>query len=213
VLEPPVSHQEFMLIIEDTNRRMLRTLEHHHTSGMTTSRVVYYETSPPPVKKAIPKVMAHSSARAAEAAKQLVPPGVHFTDKPRIPGTMRERYLDHLREACQREYIDVAEMTARMDAMMIANTEDELAFLVHDLPALPEVKETGKEQSSFIGSPREDVTRSTIWATLAAGIAIGVPAGSGIWQLLHLLLTLAALFLCGRAYTKWEASRKNTKKQ
>jgi len=199
-----------MIVIEDTNRRMRQALiEHYRVNGMTTNTVIYHEA---PAKKAIPKVVAHPSARAAEAAKQLVPSGVHFTDKPRVSGAVRERYLNHLREACAQEYIDVPEMSARMDAMMIANTEEELKFLIHDLSTLPEIKEK-KEQPSPVGNQREDVIRSTVWATLAAGIAIGVPAGSGIWQLLHMLLTLAVLFLCGRAYTKWETSRKNTKKQ
>lgn len=195
-----------MVAIETMNNRMrVALLAYYHDNGMM---------KPPPAKPLQPRVVAHSSARAAEAAKQLVPPGVHFTDKPRVSGAVRERYLNHLREACAQEYIDVPEMSARMDAMMTANTEEELKFLIHDLSTLPEikVKEIKKEQSSFIGSAREEVTRSTIWATLAAAIAIGVPAGSGLWQLLHLLLTLTALFLCGRAYTKWEASRKNTRK-
>ena len=203
MLEPPVSHQEFMIVIEDTNRRMRQALiEHYRVNGVMTNTVTYRETSP--ARKVIPQVVAHPSARAAEAAKQLVPPGVHFTDKPRVSGAIRERYLDHLREACQHEYIDVAEMTARMDAMMIANTEDELKFLIHDLPALPEAKEEAeKEQPSY-----KEVTEFTMYAAAASVISIASPG-----QLFHWITMVIALTMCGIAFVKWSAVRKSARKR
>src|SRR6185503_14666818 len=191
-----------MIVIEDTNRRMRQALiEHYRVNGMTTNTVIYHEA---PAKKAIPKVVAHPSARAAEAAKQLVPSGVHFTDKPRVSGAVRERYLNHLREACAQEYIDVPEMSARMDVMMIANTEDELKFLIHDLPALPEAKEEVKEkQPSY-----KRVAEFTVYAMGASVISIISPG-----QLFHWITTVIALAMCGIAFAQWSAIRKNTKKE
>lgn len=72
-----------------------------------------------------------------EKEKQLVPAGVNFAQALRVSGELRSRYLDHLRGCFEDERIDLAELNARMDAMMSANTEDELKFLIHDLPVLP----------------------------------------------------------------------------
>jgi len=195
-----------MIVIEDTNRRMRQALiEHYRVNGMMTNTVTYREIYPP--AKGVnpqPRAVAHPSPRAAEAAKQLVPSGVHFTDKPRVSGAVRERYLNHLREACAQEYIDVPEMSARMYVMMIANTEDELKFLIHDLPALPEAKEEVKEkQPSY-----KRVAEFTVYAMGASVISIISPG-----QLFHWITTVIALAMCGIAFAQWSAIRKNTKKE
>jgi len=69
---------------------------------------------------------------------------VNFAPGQRVSGELRTRYLDHLAGMCQQEYVDLDEMNARMEAMLAARTEEELKFLLHDLPALKPVP--GKEK-------------------------------------------------------------------
>src|SRR5260370_40937916 len=63
-------------------------------------------------------------------------PGVHLTASQRIGDEMRDRYLEHLRERFAGGYIDSAEHNARQDIAMKAKTEEELTFLLRDLPSL-----------------------------------------------------------------------------
>jgi hypothetical protein len=61
-------------------------------------------------------------------------PGLEVLQKPRIGREMRDVYLNRLREAFAGEYISEAVFDARSDVMMSASTEEELKYLVRDLP-------------------------------------------------------------------------------
>jgi len=204
VLQPPTRKEHEQAIDEmiAETRRLLR--KYYLENGMTGA--------PPPgsitvrrsnnlVFHASPYLIEEEKKRA-DMEKRVIPPGVNFTDKPRISGLLRERYLDHLREACQHEYVGVLEMTARMDAMMIANTEDELKFLIHDLPALPEMKEEVKKKQPSYKSVAELVT----YAAAVSVLSIVSPG-----QLFHLISTIVALILCGIAFSRWGVVRKSEK--
>ena len=80
-------------------------------------------------------------------------PGLNILQNQRVGGEIRETYLNRLREMFAGEYINEAEFDARQDAMMIANTKDELDFLVRDLPMLPEKEEELPEEKKKDLSP------------------------------------------------------------
>jgi len=68
------------------------------------------------------------------AAPPLSPPGVNIRDKMRVGRTEKDPYFIRLQEVYAGEYIDKAEYDARLEALMFANTQDELDFLMRDLP-------------------------------------------------------------------------------
>jgi hypothetical protein len=112
-------------------------------------------------------------------------PGLEVLQKPRIGREMRDVYLNRLREAFAGEYISEAVFDARSDVMMSASTEEELKYLVRDLPqlakAVPAVPETPKPAISPVSY--------FVWMTLLTAEA--VMAGN---MVTHVLLGLAALF-------------------
>ncbi len=212
---PPPSGKEYQKALDELvaeTRRLLR--EYYQENGImsapppgsvTTRRsgnIVFHAS--PYLTELAKAEAANAEKKHTEMEKRIIPPGVNFTDKPRVSGLLRERYLNHVREACQHEYIDVTEMTARMDAMMIANTEDELNFLIHDLSALAK-EEVKKKQPSY-----RDVTE---FAMYTAAVTVISTIASSPGQLFHLILTIAALILCGVAFIKWKAVVKSKKTQ
>jgi hypothetical protein len=202
---PSPGYQEALDRIIAETRKALK--EYYRANGMNTS--------PFDVNIHVPaaELKAYSTSKAAEMSKQLIPPGVNFTDKPRVSGALRERYLNHLRELCGQEYVDVPEMSARMDAMMIANTEDELAFLIHDLPALPEAKEEVEKQPSFIGTQRETAIRCAICSMVSFALYIGIPVTSTAGSLVHVLFGFMTIALSLAGLSSWNPGRKNKKKE
>ena len=77
------------------------------------------------------------SSDALDRAEAGHSPGVNFVTGQRVSGKLRTRYLDHLRELYEQEYFGLDELSARQDAMLLANTKEELDFLLYDLPLLP----------------------------------------------------------------------------
>ena len=154
--------------------------------------------------------------RSVEPAKRIVPPGVKFTPNPRVSGALRDRYLNHLRDLCGQEYIDVAEMGARVDAMMLANTEDELKFLIQDLPALPAGAPVKRSEENSLKELRASAVEFTGYATLATVMGIGIfPAHSMAGLLVQIVLMGTMITLWVSAIFKWSLyhKKKNTEKE
>jgi hypothetical protein len=85
-----------------------------------------------------PKAIAPVEKKPMAPAKpQAAPPaGVNFTSHQRVGDEARDAYLEHLHAMFTGGYIDQAEHSARVDALMLAHTREEMEFLTQDLPQL-----------------------------------------------------------------------------
>lgn len=103
--------------------------------------------SPPRVdKKATPGEVA---------AREVAPPGVHFADGIRVGDETRREYYEHLHEMFAGGFISQDELDARLDAMLACSTENELKFLICDLPAkTKKEKEAPQEKKEVAARPR-----------------------------------------------------------
>ena len=71
----------------------------------------------------------------AEIVKETEPPdGVHVLPGPRVGDEQKNEYLERLREAAGGGYINLTETGARQDAMLKAESREDLERLVKDLP-------------------------------------------------------------------------------
>lgn len=80
-------------------------------------------------------------APATEVVKHpLAPEGVHFTSHQRVGDEIRDSYINHIHEMFAGGYIDSDEHDARLAAMMLTHTKEEMEFLIQDLPRVTEKK-------------------------------------------------------------------------
>lgn len=81
-------------------------------------------------------------APATEVVKHpLAPEGVHFTSHQRVGDEIRDSYIEHVHDMFARGFIDQGEHDARLKAMMLAHTKEEMEFLIQDLPQPVEKKD------------------------------------------------------------------------
>lgn len=70
-----------------------------------------------------------------QGMKEIEPPdGVHVLPGPRVGDEQKNEYLERLREAAGGGYINLTETGARQDAMLKAESREDLERLVKDLP-------------------------------------------------------------------------------
>lgn len=105
-----------------------------------------------------------------EVYRNYSPEGVHVLDRPRIGDEVKDKYIGHVHEAFAQGYLDESEHDARVEAMMAARTEDEVAFLATDLPEKLKVTEPASKVPEKSKARREVFARGecAFWFVLVA---------------------------------------------
>lgn len=168
------------------------------TSDQTGHRVIYN----PPVAIAAPPKKAEVEKKPPNPF-----PDVHFTSHQRVGDQAKDAYTEHVHDMFARGYINQREHDARIDAMMLARTKEEMEFLVQDLPEIrmdpPEVKTEGKKKeyglriSSLLSS----------FAGFTAGMSVfassgGSDLGLGVFIILLALSIVSAIIFGVSVITK-----------
>ncbi len=140
---------------------------------------------------------AHYHRQVTREEAVALPPGVHFTLHQRVGDETKDIYLSHVREMFAGGFIDPDERDARIAALMLARTREEMDFLIQDLPGI--AKELPPPPPAGQESPRPLLA---FLVTLASGLgAAAVLAGgtgtgnlAGFIVLLIIAVTSAALW-------------------
>jgi hypothetical protein len=88
----------------------------------------------------LPPAIEPAKSQEVASKEPLSPEGVHFTSHQRVGDTVKDSYIEHVHEMFAGGYIDAGEHDARLAALMLARTKEEMEFLVQDLPQVNERK-------------------------------------------------------------------------
>ena len=131
-------------------------------------------------------------------------PDVHFTSHQRVGDETKDTYIEHVHEMFAGGYIDAEEHDARLKAMMLARTREEMEFLIQDLPKVPEKKKDVIEvtpEPKGKGRIRVDPLAGAMltWVSLLGAITVTqvVPDGiGGIMAIIPLVLIAIVSSVC-----------------
>lgn len=132
---------------------------------------------------------------------QSLPPGVHLAQHQRIGDERKDKYLAHIGEMFSGGFISQEEYQARSDAVIKAQTEEDLKLLTLDLPTLPRVKpEPKKKEKTLV------IQLLAYWALFAGGLFLACLPGAGLFAIVFALIGLYGFCMYTRA--TWKRCKK-----
>lgn len=140
-----MNHNQYFIALEN-----LRQLQ---KDAAASGYQFYFETEDGTGHKVVhhPPAMIEAAPREIEK-KPFEPEGVHFTSHQRVGDEIKDSYLEHIREMFAGGYIDSGEHDARLAAMMLAHTKEEMEFLIQDLPKITEKEDVIEAPLAETGS-------------------------------------------------------------
>lgn len=118
---------------------------------------------------------------------ETTPKGVNIAPKQRIGDQGRDKYFEHLHKMFAGGYISQAEHDARVDALMLANTKDEMEFLVKDLPKMNAVEKSEKPLPAVQDKGRITIDPPAFTVLTFISVVMTVVLGSLPSQVAHSL--------------------------
>lgn len=161
-----------------------------------------FETSDGTGRKVVHNPPAIEASKAVEKAvekKPFEPEGVHFTSHQRVGDEIRDTYIEHIHEMFAGGFIDADEHDARLAAMMLAHTKEEMEFLIQDLPSVsppspPAPVVSGEVATAKRALPVPAFIYLALSATagLGAGSIVSTPGGGVLSVVLCMILVAIA---------------------
>lgn len=131
-----------------------------------------------------------------EAPEVSTKDGMTFTTVKRAGDETKNRYLDHVHEMFAQGYLSEKEHDARVDAIMAALTEKQMAFCIRDLPGLPDIVKAKPAVT------RKPAISRQVTKTALLGMAAGLIIASFIFSVTFPLVIASALILLSNV-SKW----------